>query len=60
MLVTVGLLILLFIGSRLFDEHVGWLDRGVVAAGYLADLNVIDFGALGCLPPQIVNDPPAA
>ena len=40
-------------------RHVGWLDRGVVAPGYLADLNVIDFDALGCRPPHLVYDLPA-
>jgi N-acyl-D-aspartate/D-glutamate deacylase len=39
--------------------HVGWLDRGVVAPGYLADLNVIDLDALAAHPPQIVRDLPA-
>ena len=39
--------------------HVGWLDRGVVGVGYLADLNVIDFDALECHPPTIVYDLPA-
>ncbi len=39
--------------------HLGWLDRGVVAPGYLADLNIIDLDALGCAPPQIVSDLPA-
>jgi N-acyl-D-amino-acid deacylase len=40
-------------------EHLGWLDRGVVAPGYLADLNVIDLDRLACLPPEIVVDLPA-
>ena len=39
--------------------HVGWLDRGVVAPGYVADLNVIDFDALACPPPHVVRDLPA-
>jgi N-acyl-D-aspartate/D-glutamate deacylase len=39
--------------------HVGWLDRGVVAPGYLADLNVIDLAALDCAPPHVVRDLPA-
>jgi N-acyl-D-aspartate/D-glutamate deacylase len=40
-------------------EHFGWLDRGLVAEGLLADLNVIDLGALACPPPQITSDLPA-
>ena len=39
--------------------HVGWLDRGVVAPGYLADLNVIDLDSLAAHPPQIIRDLPA-
>jgi N-acyl-D-amino-acid deacylase len=39
--------------------HFGWLDRGIVAPGMLADLNVIDLAALGCAPPEITADLPA-
>ncbi len=39
--------------------HVGWLDRGVIAPGYLADLNVIDMDRLALLPPHIAADLPA-
>jgi N-acyl-D-aspartate/D-glutamate deacylase len=40
-------------------EHVGWYDRGVVAPGYLADLNVIELDRLALSPPEIVQDLPA-
>jgi N-acyl-D-aspartate/D-glutamate deacylase len=40
-------------------EHFGWFDRGLVAPGLLADLNVIDFQGLACEPPRIVTDLPA-
>ena len=40
-------------------QHVGWHDRGVVAPGMLADLNVINMDKLGAAPPRLVNDLPA-
>ncbi|HZQ36208.1 MAG TPA: amidohydrolase family protein, partial [Dehalococcoidia bacterium] len=40
-------------------HHVGWHDRGIVAPGYLADLNLIDFDRLQLHPPTIVHDLPA-
>jgi N-acyl-D-aspartate/D-glutamate deacylase len=40
-------------------SHLGWLDRGVVSPGMLADLNVIDLDALECLAPRIATDLPA-
>ena len=39
--------------------HVGWHDRGVLAVGRVADVNVIDLGALSAAPPRIVKDLPA-
>ena len=39
--------------------HFGWLDRGIVAPGLLADLNVIDLAHLECAPPEITADLPA-
>jgi len=45
--------------TRATAEHVGWLDRGAVAPGLLADLNVLDLDALGCAPPRIAHDLPA-
>jgi N-acyl-D-aspartate/D-glutamate deacylase len=38
---------------------VGLLDRGVVAPGYRADLNVVDFDNLRVRKPEIVHDLPA-
>jgi N-acyl-D-aspartate/D-glutamate deacylase len=40
-------------------RHVGWFDRGVVAPGYVGDLNVIDMQTLSLAPPEIVQDLPA-
>ncbi len=40
-------------------SHVGWNDRGVIATGYLADINLIDFDALDAHPPTLVYDLPA-
>jgi N-acyl-D-aspartate/D-glutamate deacylase len=40
-------------------HHVGLLDRGVIAPGYKADINVIDMSILGTPPPRIVHDLPA-
>jgi N-acyl-D-amino-acid deacylase len=40
-------------------RHVGWHDRGVVAPGFLADLNLIELAELRCERPTIVHDLPA-
>lgn len=40
-------------------RHVGWIDRGVVAPGMLADVNVIDHDHLTLHPPVLVADLPA-
>jgi N-acyl-D-aspartate/D-glutamate deacylase len=44
---------------RATAEAVGLLDRGLVAPGHLADLNVIDFDALRLHAPELVHDLPA-
>lgn len=45
--------------TRRTAEQVGWFDRGLVAPGMLADLNVIDLERLDCRAPRIVHDLPA-
>jgi N-acyl-D-aspartate/D-glutamate deacylase len=40
-------------------EHVGWTDRGVLAVGKLADINVIDHDRLRVKAPHLVADLPA-
>jgi N-acyl-D-aspartate/D-glutamate deacylase len=45
--------------TRRNAEHVGWFDRGLVAPGFLADLNVIDFDVLDVPPPTMIHDLPA-
>lgn len=40
-------------------RHMGWADRGVVAPGYVADLNLIARDELALPPPEIVQDLPA-
>lgn len=45
--------------TRRNAAHVGWDDRGIVAPGYRADLNLIDFEGLSVPPPQLVRDLPA-
>ncbi len=44
---------------RATAEAVGLLDRGIVAPGFKADVNVIDFERLHAKPPRIVADLPA-
>jgi N-acyl-D-aspartate/D-glutamate deacylase len=45
--------------SRMTAETVGLHDRGVIAPGYRADLNVIDFDRLRLHAPEVVHDLPA-
>ncbi len=40
-------------------RQVGWFDRGVLAPGHVADVNVIDLDRLGARRPRIVHDLPA-
>jgi len=42
--------------SRRIALHVGWHDRGVIAPGYLADLNLIDMDKIALPPPVVVNE----
>ena len=39
--------------------HVGFDDRGVVAPGYLADLNIFDHATINAHAPELVQDLPA-
>ncbi len=45
--------------TRRQAEYLGWADRGVVAPGYLADVNVIDLETVGVRRPTLVRDLPA-
>ncbi|WP_326522844.1 N-acyl-D-amino-acid deacylase family protein [Sphingomonas sp.] len=40
-------------------RHVGWFDRGVIAPGHRADINLIDLDALALPPPELHYDLPA-
>ncbi|HWE66400.1 MAG TPA: amidohydrolase family protein [Acidimicrobiales bacterium] len=46
--------------TRRTAELYGFLDRGLVAPGYLADLNVIDHDHLALASPEMVYDLPAS
>ncbi len=46
--------------TRRTAELYGFRDRGVLAPGYLADVNVIDHDALALEPPEMVYDLPAS
>ena len=46
--------------TRRTAELYGFRDRGLLAPGYLADLNVIDHDALALEPPEMVYDLPAS
>jgi N-acyl-D-aspartate/D-glutamate deacylase len=45
--------------TRQTAELYGFDDRGLLAPGYLADVNVIDFDALKLAAPEMVYDLPA-
>ncbi len=45
--------------TRATAETVGLLDRGLIAPGYRADINIIDPDTLGLTSPQIAYDLPA-
>jgi N-acyl-D-amino-acid deacylase len=46
--------------SRRTAELYGFRDRGLLAPGYLADINVIDHDGLALSPPEMVYDLPAS
>ena len=46
--------------TRRTAELYGFRDRGLLAPGHLADVNVIDHGALTLEPPEMVYDLPAS
>jgi len=46
--------------TRRTAELYGFRDRGLLAPGYLADLNVIDHAGLALEPPEMVYDLPAS
>jgi len=46
--------------TRRTAELYGFRDRGLLAPGYLADINVIDHNALALEPPEMVYDLPAS
>jgi N-acyl-D-aspartate/D-glutamate deacylase len=46
--------------SRRTAELYGFRDRGLLAPGYLADINVVDHAALRLDPPEMVYDLPAS
>ena len=43
----------------MFATTVGLNDRGVVAPGYLADLNIFDHDTINAYAPELVQDLPA-
>jgi N-acyl-D-aspartate/D-glutamate deacylase len=45
--------------TRSTAEAIGLLDRGLVAPGYRADLNVIDYDQLQLSAPEVTYDMPA-
>jgi N-acyl-D-aspartate/D-glutamate deacylase len=46
--------------SRRTAELYGFFDRGLLAPGYLADVNVVDHASLRLEPPEMVYDLPAS
>jgi N-acyl-D-aspartate/D-glutamate deacylase len=56
---TIDLAFLVHRHCQATAQTVGLLDRGVIAPGYRADLNVVDFASLGLHKPEIAYDLPA-